>query len=329
MHLYNFPIRKLKSTYERAITKIVDLYSKQESVTSIFQIGSVADPGISDIDLIIVFKKNFTNSIKPLDALNPEERYLFTHNVFGINDEHFKEGLQYNIHHDYKLLWGENLNEKVYLQPEDRKLLEKQIALEFLLSNLVARTIEKKYGLLSVRNILLSVKALIYDLNYLNSEVNHNQLSSLESNIDQLILLRKTWFEEKNNKVRFLKWYYDFSSNLTKTLPIIFSDYLIEYFGEGDFNYGNNVKISLGKTFNVRTFGISIPSRISALHKKIRNANKYLTGFTFSFPGVETKNTFQIERYLYNKKVIHYNKSYINPILPLINPYFSNYFKHV
>ena len=72
---YYVPLR----IYENAIQGMVEKLRRQEGIISIFQIGSIIHPGISDIDMVVVFKENGVFHLNPLQGLTKIERYLFIH----------------------------------------------------------------------------------------------------------------------------------------------------------------------------------------------------------------------------------------------------------
>ena len=124
---YYVPLR----IYENAIQGMVEKLRRQEEVISIFQIGSISHPGISDIDLVVVFKENGTFHLDPLEGLSKTERYLFIHTPFGVSKTDLKEAQRYTFFQNWRLLWGEKLiGEGNNLSEEETKRLKIQTALE-------------------------------------------------------------------------------------------------------------------------------------------------------------------------------------------------------
>ena len=60
----NYPKKLDKSFYIKARDSIVNYFSDDNYLESIYEYGSVSSPGVSDIDIILVFKKDPKNIFK-------------------------------------------------------------------------------------------------------------------------------------------------------------------------------------------------------------------------------------------------------------------------
>ena len=99
MYLTNFPRFVPVSSYDFAIQRMVQKLKRQDGVVCIFQIGSINSPGISDIDMLVVFEDGVECSLNPLEDLSKRERYLFSHNLFGVSKTNFSEAQRYTFFH--------------------------------------------------------------------------------------------------------------------------------------------------------------------------------------------------------------------------------------
>ena len=77
--------------YSIAIKKIVNKLASSPGIHSIYQLGSITHPGISDIDLLVIFEDDYTYTENPLSNLTKIEKYLFIHSLFGMSKSHFLE----------------------------------------------------------------------------------------------------------------------------------------------------------------------------------------------------------------------------------------------
>ena len=116
MKIIDYPILKSESMYDAALHKKVDLLKTISGVSSIYQIGSVTTPGISDIDLLVIFKDNFYFFEDMMKDNNEIEKYLFTHKSYGINIHNFKQSTKFTFFHNYKILYGKEYDLKIHLK---------------------------------------------------------------------------------------------------------------------------------------------------------------------------------------------------------------------
>lgn len=186
-----FPIE----AYDKLIDKIVSRLSKQRCIKSIYQIGSISTPGISDIDLVCVFEDGAVFKEDIRKSLNKDEKYLLCHNLFGMYESNFIEAQKYTFFHNYKLLYGYNYN----IESLNNDELKHQIAMEFLTRFLFTLTSQIKLNVIKTRSLLLQVKALLYDLEFLGI---HS--GSFYNTIQDIINLRNEWFVAKKREIHFL-----------------------------------------------------------------------------------------------------------------------------
>ena len=59
-----------RAEYDKAIDRMVEKLKKIQGIVSVYQIGSINDPGISDIDLVAVFEDKISCNIDPRDNLS-------------------------------------------------------------------------------------------------------------------------------------------------------------------------------------------------------------------------------------------------------------------
>ncbi|NOQ55788.1 MAG: hypothetical protein GQ477_03190 [Nanohaloarchaea archaeon] len=78
-----------KKEYDIAIDKFVRKALKNKDVVSIYKIGSIRYPGLSDIDLIVFLKdrpKHFSIKKFSIKNLSAKEKYMFMHEIFAVPD---------------------------------------------------------------------------------------------------------------------------------------------------------------------------------------------------------------------------------------------------
>src|SRR3989344_869283 len=102
MRLTDFPRFVSITEYESAIEAMAGSLAKIPGVMTIYQIGGVSHPGISDIDLYAVFEDNAYCEIDPLQNLPNGYDYLFIHHIFGASAGNFAESQRYPFFHQYR-----------------------------------------------------------------------------------------------------------------------------------------------------------------------------------------------------------------------------------
>lgn len=189
----DIPIQLNTDSYNEAIDRMVSKLLKTESVKCIYQIGGVTSPGISDIDLYVVFHNDQKMEMNPVEKLLYPDNQLFTHKLFG-SSEHFATQLeQFTYFGKYKLLGGSPVNMNNYfVNSEEDQLLKNQIALEYLIKAWFSIHINITYGLIKLRSLLLHSKAILYDLDFL--QIRSGKLNDC---IQELLEIRTNYFTFK------------------------------------------------------------------------------------------------------------------------------------
>lgn len=306
--LINWPRFVARQEYEEVISDVVDQLSKTDGLKSVYQIGSVSSPGISDIDLLAIFDDNVRYNENPLRNLSDVGRYLFTHGINGMKYSHFEQAKRFTLYHNYVKLWGEDLfNEGHEITNDEVKTLKVQIAIEFLLENLIARSVEKKYGIFSVRNLLLSVKAIKYDLEFLG--VNKGRLYDL---VEKIISWRSLWFEKGVNRVEIEEWIRQFDQEL-----LDFSNEMVSRYGfylpkDANLNYSRHIKIDTSHEVSRSHRGLVLPAIVGRLGKKAFRIQHRFNQFRFGIPIThEPANIILKERFDFFKEVRSYNSHHL------------------
>ncbi|NIM17570.1 MAG: hypothetical protein GTO45_36615 [Candidatus Aminicenantes bacterium] len=275
--LINFPQYIPIERYDTIIGKVCNLLSHQEGILSIYQVGSVSNPGISDIDLVAVFKDGVKCDVDPLSCLDREERYLFTHSVFVIGETFFKKFPIYSLFQNYSWYWGSKF--EFNAENNNNEALKKQVALEYLLANYIARTRDKLYGVLSVRNLLLSCSAIGYDLELLNAKG-----GALYDNIRELKTMRHNWFDYNYSAKEIQTWFESFYSSL--------NSFLVNYFKKNklwvpeirNYRFSRDIYIIPHHSMEYKFKGVLLPAFITRFHKKLKKLNGLVSRFKFYVP---------------------------------------------
>lgn len=280
MYLTDFPHFFPASSYEFAIERMVRKLRQLDGVISIFQIGSINSPGISDIDMLVVFEDGTECNLNPLEDLSKSEHYLFSHGLYGVSKTHFREAQRYTFFHNYNLLWGEQLPfGQSDSSGEEMQALKTQTALEYLIKMFINTTVERTYGIVRVRGLLVLVKALSYDLEFLN--VSSGRLFDL---VQTIINWRNNWFESRPDKQTFKKWFQEFCVTLTTFLEIEFTKQAFYLPECANVYVARNMMIEPSKCFDYVHKGTRLAPTLGVLGKKYFNVQHRFNTFRFRIP---------------------------------------------
>lgn len=260
----NYPHYVSPVDYENVIADMVERLSKQEGIISVFQMGNILHPGISDIDMLVVLKDNSVFRLNPLEELSKTGRYLFIHPLLGVSKTDFMNAQQFSFYRNWRLLWGEQLiADENDLSQDEIDCVQIQTALEYLISNYIHMTILRIHKIVNVRALLLNMKAMVYDLKLLG--VSSGPLYEL---LETLINWRNQWFEIQPHEKDLTEWidacYLELDSFLGTQLQI-HRFYLPEW---GTLHITKNVTLVPSEVFFCKRQGIALPVSLSFLGKK-------------------------------------------------------------
>jgi len=311
----NIPQFFEKSEYLNTINKVVESLKIQNGVRSIYQMGNINHPGISDIDIIVVFEDKKLIDYNLRNLFSNVNNYLFTHNLGGITKSHFNQITKYSFFHNLNCLWGEEFNlEKGKLNTKEIEALQIQTALEFLVSNYISLTVQLKYGVIKLRALLQHIKAIKYDFEFL--KITSGKLNKM---LNQLFAWLDSWFIQPIDLTAFCEWVEEFYIELKEFLKIILQDRQIYIPKWANLKYSPNIKIELGKSIRCEFFGFFLPKFLSGISKKTYNLNTRFNSFIFRIPFSNiTKDKIKKERLDYYKEIKKCASKYYPQFTPLI-----------
>lgn len=198
---YNIPREYSSGDYKEVVDYIIKKYSKINGLISIYDWGSLSDPGISDLDFIFVFDKNNAKSMPILSRafylLNDRFRYIARHPFFYIDEESFKNIRYVYPDAKFKLLFGRNIKinkissidnyfSKIALISD---IIVRHYPRDFL-EQIIIKSINARDMLLRLNSLKLSIKTI-----EILTKENH---SDWDYKINQIEKLRKNWFKEND-----------------------------------------------------------------------------------------------------------------------------------
>ena len=258
--------------------------------------------------MFAVFDDGVTSDFRPLAELSAMERRLFLHDLYGTSRSHFGDIQRYTFFHNYTHLWGDDLLTKERsVTPTQSEALKAQTALEYLYKMYINATIERTYQILRVRGLLLHIKALMYDLQFLN--VTSGRLFEL---ISEMIRWRENWFNHVVAKESLISWHREFYGALRDFLAQTLNIKTFYLPRQSPLRIALNVTIHSGTSLSCDHRGFILPSVLCGLGRKYFNIQHRWNTFTFSVPYKHSDLPRSIEeRNNLLSAIVNYNKRHI------------------
>jgi hypothetical protein len=309
MQIINYPLTGYqKEDYFLLYDKIVDSLKNNSDVKCICTFGGVNQPGISDIDLLIVLKNGSSFSGDIISDLNAKEQALFTHGIMALSEQHWFLNKAYAMWDNQKIIFGEQpQGNNLFVSDEELSALKNQTALEFLFTNYIDLTLQKEYGVLKLRDLLQHTKGIIYDLNYLNLTN-----TPIDEFINQATTWISNWSIQQPSKEELKKWFKEFYNSYSTFIKTIFESNKIYLPSSVNRKFSKN--ISLKESIGIKYFrsGINLPPLVAAIGQKraLKLLNK-LNKFEFSIPTTDiAENSILEKRIQFFKEMKMYNQQH-------------------
>ncbi|MBK7682631.1 MAG: hypothetical protein IPJ26_09295 [Bacteroidetes bacterium] len=148
MRFIDHPQPTARSLYDEAVLGIIDRNKHLPGLKSIVQFGNITTPGISDIDLLFVFREGNVCQATGLENLPEIHKSLFTHGIMAISDHQYSDNEYYTLWSEHHLVWGENPSKEERKRSlEEETILKIQTAVEFLIANFIDIKVQKNIKL--------------------------------------------------------------------------------------------------------------------------------------------------------------------------------------
>ncbi|MFK7782970.1 hypothetical protein [Psychroserpens sp.] len=311
MRLVDIPRKFNEDAYHKAMDRQVDVLSKVEGVKSIYQIGGLSTPGISDIDLVVVFKDGYNYNSNPRVNNDNIGNYLFTHGLYGASEKHFQNSLKFTFFHNFRLLSGEDVELQNKTLESDQIILKEQIALEFLFKMYVNLVIQKSYNTIKLRSLFLHIKALPYDFEFLN--IHPEELIKL---VHKGVDLRNNWFSGKVSKKDVVLWFKEFFTAYEIFLKDLFENCSMNA-AFLKFKIAPNIEICNADALGFKRKGFVFPDPFNFLDTRYFKALNRLNDFKINVP-ISVDSPEIVKAYFdYADEVGDYNNEFLPNFMTL------------
>jgi len=294
MQIINYPLTGYhKEDYYHLYDKVIETLKNNSDVKCICTFGGVNQPGISDIDLLITFKKDSRFNEDIISDLSAKEKSLFTHGIMALSEQHWFQNKAYALWDNQKIIFGtEPIGNIIKMNDDELRIIKKETALEFFYTNYIDLTLQKEYGIIKLRDTLQHTKGLVYDLDYLNISNSpiDNYISKAKGWIDNWHISQPTnseiiiWF------IKFYDAYSLFLIEIFKHNRIFLSDRLTRLFAK-------NILLTNSDTISYKRKGIKAPSILyPILQKRTLKISNKLNKFEFLIPSTNRPENFILEK---------------------------------
>lgn len=302
------------SDYHTAIDHMTGKMMAQPGVAAVYQLGGLTSPGISDLDMLVVFEDDAGCELNPRAHLPAMSDYLFTHGLFGTSRSHFIESARHTFFHNLRLLDGEHVVERDDIVVGD-DAMKRQWAREFLVRMLVNMEVEHQFSTLNVRNLLLQGKALIYDLEFLNAD--DPEFSTL---LETILDWRARWFDRRPADAEVKSLVREMRMRLQKFLD---SDLTTKNFflpHNSELRLGRNIFLHQGENVAIQRKGIRLPNlplparsvrKLIALQHRLNTFHLTVPHAAQSVPEAIATS------FDYRQRVMLYNEEHLPFFMPL------------
>jgi hypothetical protein len=300
--------------YTKAIGRMVERLNKYNGTVAIYQIGSVSTPGISDIDMLVVFEDGARCDINPLENLFRDEEYFFIHRLYGASRSYFNTAQTYTFFHNYNLLWGEDLPVgDTGLPGHEVQMLKNQIALEYLTKMFITLTVQITYRIIKVRALLLHVRGLTYDLDFLN--VDSGRLYELVMSMNEM---RRNWFNAIPSTQLLNDWVSEFYAQIEVFLETNLKEKNFYFPRNANFKIAGNMSLKPSISFGHTHKGVKLPQSPVLFMKKYFNLMHRFNFFNFNIPISKNPPSNVItERFKFLTDIKSYNRTNLSHFTPL------------
>ncbi len=299
-------------TYHQAIARMVARLLNTGVVKGVYQVGGITSPGISDIDLYVVFHDDTSFESNPVKELSYPDNYLFTHRLFGTCEKNAIQLEQFTFFGKYNFLGGTPTPLLNYSANEaDTQILKHQVALEYLVKAWYSNSIGMTYGIIKLRNFLLHAKAILLDLDFLGMKE-----TNLINCIHDIMEVRKNWFDKPvgNAALTILVKRYD--KGLREAIAEAITAYGFYVPEQASLRLSKRVYLAPSAKLRLKRDGVLFPVRAARFSNKIYKIQDKLNRFTVEIPvSNQTIPAIMLDRHRIMQEAFKYNSQNLQGFL--------------
>ncbi len=222
MKYINLPKKLNQEFYQKCRIELVNLCQGNPDVVSIYEIGTVLYPGISDLDLMLCLKNKLNNDLNIEEQFSQELNYITSGHVLKINEENFRDMCIIDDRPDLKskYLYGR----KFQFSNFDDKTFEICRILDWLPVLVFTLLRSRNSSQVDVIKKLLIMSSVVISLDKVSKLTGNFQFCEFGKKVYNL---RSTWFSNKNRIQDFDILFVESVVQVLKAIKFI-DEYLIK-----------------------------------------------------------------------------------------------------
>lgn len=307
MRFTDHPSPAPRSLYDEAVQGIIDRNKGLSGLKSIVQFGNITTPGISDLDILFVFKSGQSCLATGLENLPAAHINLFTHGIMAISENHYTDNEYYTLWSEHHLVWGENPSEiELQRSKENDFILKIQTAIEFLIANFIDIKIQKEYKIIKLRALLQHMKGILYDLEYLN-----DSHSVLHPHLLELKEMSRTWFTQTPSDKKLTEWFLSFEKLYDEYVHQVLLKHPLYLPSRDTFPISKNMILQNSESVNFERKGMLLPGFLSTAGRNYVKLQHRFNQFTISCPITHEASPIVKDRFDFLVRMKKYNRQYL------------------
>ncbi len=307
MRFIDQPLPTARNLYDAAVQGIIDRNKHLPGLKSIVQFGNITTPGISDIDLLFVFRNEQVCQATGLENLPEAHKSLFTHGIMAISESQYSDNEYFTIWSEHHLVWGEDPSqEERKRSDEDETALKIQTAIEFLIANFIDIKVQKEYQIVKLRALLQHMKGILYDLEYLN-----DAHSILHPHLLELKEIIRNWFEVIPSEKKLMDWFFSFEKLYDQYVHQVLLKYPMYLPSRDVFPISKNMILKSDSSVDFSRKGVLLPTFLSFAGRSYVKLQHRFNRFTVSCPLTHQAAPIVKERFEFLVRMKAYNRQYL------------------
>jgi hypothetical protein len=140
-------------------------------------------------------------------------------------------------------------------------------------------TVERIYGITKLRSLLLQVKALLYDCEFLSITS-----GPFVDAVQSIVKVRERWFDSPSPPSELHAKCERLYTELARVLGNVTQAYPLFLLSRPPYTLSRNIEVTSGSALGFRHSGITLPAQLAFLGRRYFNLNHRLNRFSFHLP---------------------------------------------
>ncbi len=304
LRFIDLPRPAAPADYAEATNLLVRRMATFPGLIGIIRFGHLTTPGISDIDLLAVFEDDAVCTADPLEDFPGRLRHLLSHNMDAMSYGFFRRTADFTFWFNSECIWGDRdrLRPVVSRTPDEERILKRQTAVEYLVTNTIDLTLQDTYGMVKLRSMLQHVKGLRYDLDFLDI-----RSGTVYERVTELREWIVRWHREAPSFAALRKWIPAFRRELTALTGDLLHRQPLYVPQRTAYRYARHITMRPAQRFGIRRRGLLLPAPPARAGRKYYNLQHRLNRWTVGVPFRHDAEDILMRRFAYFRDMKRHN----------------------